>query len=178
MRKIGLGGLCGLISATSCLVLSMIVCAFLVRSFLNPDIWIWKPSSGMGMIDVTSFDGVLWFTSDKYPGEGPMQFDCHNTFDTHGGYASAVRDFHARSGWWGRHGFACRRTIDPYMTSVELALPYWVILILCLLVPIFWFPTAGKRSWRRARGRCAKCGYDLRHSKERCPECGFALPKP
>ena len=43
-------------------------------------------------------------------------------------------------------------------------------LIWSIVVP----PRVALRKWRRHRGRCAACGYDLRGMEhERCPECGF-----
>jgi hypothetical protein len=33
---------------------------------------------------------------------------------------------------------------------------------------------AGRRWWRRRRGRCPACGYDLSGSSTVCPECGAA----
>lgn len=33
-------------------------------------------------------------------------------------------------------------------------------------------PWAARRRWRRRRGRCMKCGYDLA-GVDRCPECGW-----
>lgn len=37
-------------------------------------------------------------------------------------------------------------------------------------------PVAARRGWRLRRGRCAACGYDLRHDVSAgCPECGWTL---
>lgn len=43
---------------------------------------------------------------------------------------------------------------------------------------LWWVPGAARRTLRRRRGRCQRCGYDLRGSADgACPECGSA-PRP
>ena len=40
-------------------------------------------------------------------------------------------------------------------------------------------PFAARRLIRKRRGRCVKCGYDLRHAEhDSCPECGALTPNP
>jgi hypothetical protein len=61
-----------------------------------------------------------------------------------------------------------------------LIIPIWMI-----IVPLVSFGLWGglrlaparRRSSRRRRGECAKCGYDLRATPERCPECGTISAK-
>ena len=70
-----------------------------------------------------------------------------------------------------------RVVADRYSTIFEfhLLLPllvFGVIVFYCLVVP------AMKRAYRRRRGKCVKCAYDLRGAEhEACPECGAAIGK-
>jgi hypothetical protein len=80
---------------------------------------------------------------------------------------------------WGGFGFS--RSADWRMGNRVIAAdpgcwavdsPYWFWCMLTLLVParrsIGWI----RGRHRSSRGRCARCGYDLRATPNRCPECG------
>lgn len=56
-----------------------------------------------------------------------------------------------------------------------MILPFWVVVTSAAfpVVPLLLFRFA-RRSVRRSRGYCMRCGYDLRMSPARCPECGAA----
>ena len=41
--------------------------------------------------------------------------------------------------------------------------PMWVVVILTGVLPAIWWKTTSYRMRRRRTGRCAVCGYDLRH---------------
>ena len=65
--------------------------------------------------------------------------------------------------------------VDP----IPLGIVWWGFLIDTLLFAgLLWLPIRGpfvlRRHIRRKRGRCPKCGYDLRGDLEHgCPECGW-----
>ena len=53
--------------------------------------------------------------------------------------------------------------------------PYWLVMLVAGLPAMLLSRQLGRgiaARRRRARGRCAACGYDLRASPQRCPECG------
>jgi hypothetical protein len=62
--------------------------------------------------------------------------------------------------------------------SVGLAIPYWSIALITAFLPLKSLYRRTKRSWRRQRGRCPMCGYDLRASPQACPECGSERTHP
>jgi hypothetical protein len=61
-----------------------------------------------------------------------------------------------------------------------LAVPYYALVALALVLPV-WMVTHQVgiiiRRRRGSQGRCPQCGYDVRATPERCPECGFVLGK-
>ena len=63
----------------------------------------------------------------------------------------------------------------------KLTVPYWFLLALTGTPPAWRLLTLKSRvrRRRRERGLCARCGYDLRGSKDsgRCPECGTGFAK-
>lgn len=50
--------------------------------------------------------------------------------------------------------------------------PYWLIAIIAAIVPIWCLRQLLRARWRKTRGLCLFCGYDMRATPEQCPECG------
>lgn len=91
---------------------------------------------------------------------------------------SAIRDF--RIG-----GLRVKREVltllpddlDPirYIATITLQIPTWPLFLLLGLYPTYALVFARKRrrDYRRRRGLCVKCGYDLTgNTTGTCPECG------
>lgn len=58
----------------------------------------------------------------------------------------------------------------------QYRLPLWVPALVFAIAPLIWLRR--ERSTRRLvrEGRCLRCGYDLRATRDRCPECGEVPP--
>ena len=78
---------------------------------------------------------------------------------------------------WHRWGKLSTRTdwvprIEWRNSYTLLILPFWVIMILFSIAPVYVITPVYRRRRRKNLGLCLKCGYDIRASEERCPECG------
>jgi hypothetical protein len=54
----------------------------------------------------------------------------------------------------------------------QLYLPHWLMTLVAAMSVAFASLTMIRRKYRRRRGHCPTCGYDLRATPDRCPECG------
>ena len=67
------------------------------------------------------------------------------------------------------------RPAYPYFEEAKsVTAPYWAIMIMTAILPLFWFRARQRNKLRCAVrfGFCLTCGYDLRATPDRCPECG------
>ena len=63
---------------------------------------------------------------------------------------------------------------NEYGTLIEA--PFWLPVLLTLVLPITLGILRAKAHRRNRRGLCRACGYDLRATPDRCPECGAVPP--
>lgn len=83
----------------------------------------------------------------------------------------AIRPRNGAGFGWGTHAW------EKYGRYREwrLIFPLWLPTLLTAVLPTIWIVQRVKHKRRQVSGRCIKCGYDLRASKERCPECGTPI---
>jgi hypothetical protein len=63
---------------------------------------------------------------------------------------------------------------EPHFVTDHYGAPDWVIVLLTAIAPAIVLRRK-LRGRQPQRGKCPKCGYDLRATPERCPECGLAV---
>ncbi|MFI5379660.1 MAG: hypothetical protein ACHRHE_10210 [Tepidisphaerales bacterium] len=80
---------------------------------------------------------------------------------------------------WGFGRTVSVSTQDPSHVTTDIHIPCWAVLPVAA-IPAAWGATVIYGQWllqyRRRKGFCCRCGYDLRATANRCPECGTAVP--
>ena len=80
---------------------------------------------------------------------------------------------------WGFGRIVSVSTTDPSHVNTDIHIPCWAVLPLAA-IPATWGATVIHGQWllryRRRKGLCCHCGYDLRATADRCPECGTSVP--
>ena len=79
--------------------------------------------------------------------------------------------------WWPSKTLGGNRTLGYRTDVLNLAVPLWLptLVFAAAAIQLGLSNLIFRRPYRRKRGLCLECGYDLRASKERCPECGEAF---
>jgi hypothetical protein len=85
---------------------------------------------------------------------------------------------------WPQTRFGVASRVDTHVSGGlstrcrTFVLDYWLALAISSMLPMLLFgPPTVRRCYRRRKGHCLKCGYDLRASECRCPECGTPILK-
>jgi hypothetical protein len=78
------------------------------------------------------------------------------------------------TGWaYNLYGITAVHTDDAVTSRYAMTIPWYLPPALIVLTIA---ARRGRRAFRRSRGRCPSCNYDLRATPDRCPECGTVPP--
>lgn len=185
--------------ATTCV--SLFVCVFAicfwVRSYFIADVLEWWGTETSG--GLVSYDGRLQTAFDSSPrhnlitlpggfvipgGVAPpgYEFDTVHPPDPSRVFTTGIRDpgidvaglrvHHPVEYYSMMNGDGTTRGTWEPLGDWLVLIPYWQIVALTGLLPTVALLLAWRRRLRLLRGKCRKCGYDLRASIGSCPECG------
>jgi hypothetical protein len=78
--------------------------------------------------------------------------------------------------FWRRLGFMVeleydRPDVEGIYSWPRAFIPNWFVMLISAILPAWWLIQA--RRWRKRKGMCPQCGYDMRATPQRCPECGM-----
>ena len=139
----------------------------------------WPPR---GKIMIASLDGRIGFAFQR--ANAPIEYFHSPSAPTVSGFHSHPRSFDPYAEWGAtlhelipkvfEFNWKCF-TFGRNRGAVALAVPTWVVVLITLIFPLRDVLRMVTVHRRRAKGLCALCGYDLRHSVDRCPECGTVI---
>lgn len=161
------------------------VFALWIRSYRTPDAWV-RVGADRWYTQVLSREGqVRWRSAPDCPWvESSVTWLCKTQSGTVGFVNSAFPPAGVR---WNQAIVVTQSVLPievvhsggPSAYAREVAVPHVVAFGLTAALPAAWIGRAARhwhvtsrQSYRRAAGRCATCGYDLRATPGRCPECG------
>ncbi|MCY2950960.1 MAG: hypothetical protein NTU53_03170 [Planctomycetota bacterium] len=161
------------------LVVCMVLVLAWVRSHWVADGVFWKRQRGE--LRIVSSSGVMMLIGRRPVGLSALGQDVGLGYTRQPPHDLMERISPMRTGaridrCWGRVGLGMVTGLSRAVEYWVVSVPYWGV-VLCLSLGVWpriiWGPV---RRWRRRKqGRCERCGYDLRASKERCPECGEGI---
>lgn len=173
---------CFLCAATASVVTLLLVAVW-IRSYLREDIIVWNYWSVSGEVQSSNrlrhgwHRGIFWVAVERrrFPGRDAVWIQQYRL--DHPEYVESfwwirlnVRDisfapFNMQIGNSGPH--------DHYLV---VHLPLWVLAasaaIVAALTARYWLRARRRRSLRDDAVSCPRCGYDMRATHDRCPECG------
>jgi hypothetical protein len=115
-------------------------------------------------------EAVRLFRPDRHG----QRFDVRATRKRGAAHQGFVRRTFAGFGY-DRHDFDAEGDLKMTGVSRAVAVPYWAVGMVFVLMPAGWLLGFRRRRLRKLRGgTCLSCGYDLRATPGRCPECGTA----